>query len=982
MLNLFKYGVSLLLYTIAGSTGIIAFGQPSGYTIQSNLNSENGLQQNTIFSLVQDPCGNLLLQNGTRLFKFNGKQVSFLGDAVSGIGSIPYSRLGLLNESKTVAINPAFAFGYISCTNEKVRPVAADSALVFGQGSSCRVLVVKPSFLAQIYTTALGEVRLQQMGPLEKEQFMARSLFVIDSLHAFLVYSNLLLVINAEEQSIQAVNLEREPQKCMLAGRKMILITATKETFFYDEQGKRVTNTDPFNTAVEKLVHKTTGELKSYQDIKHDFLLAGDTLYMADAANKMEPLQVCLQLPARTIVSAITLSTDENCLFLGTISQGLFIAYRNQFSLYRFPGMGGTIDNIIYSHTRLKNGDILTRYGTIKAEQNGYTTRVSNNREHGRYFRDFNGKVYKGVWNVMEIWDETGTNRIKQLRLKNEIFGFCNGPSNSLFFVTNNTIGTLRNDSVSWEYPLGHQYGNITSIGYAGDYLWLVADSGLVRLNANSPEKSDRLVLPLRNIRQIYPDQAGNVWIGTRGQGIYRLTPTAQLVELPLDKQGALQFAHSFYEDKNGFFWIPTNNGIIQVLKKDLESYSPGLWVYYYHYSGKTGLPVNEFNAEGDPYNTVSGSGAVSFPSMSGVLEFNPGFTRPFLPGSKIQVSKIESDGHVFSSGKISLHNNFKTLVINATVPYYGAAENLQVYYNLEGVSDNWSEMNTMEPLVINRLPFGNYKLRIRKINGFGIGNWDEQVISIIVMAPWYLKWWSLLLFFICFLSTTWFIVKWRLKRVKERAQIEKLVVENELKAIRAQINPHFLQNTIDFMARQIRAGDTEKAVNIVKRVSVYFRQVLNMSEKTSISLEDEIESMEEYLRMQQLLHPQLFEYTVNIDDNVDTFGIEVPAMLLQPLVENCLKHGFAKMDSGGKIDINVAATDQFLQISIKDNGQGLTETTMQQRKRSMGINLTKKRISLMFKKKTADHDITAELIPRTDNLPGAEFLIFFKLRN
>lgn len=171
----------------------------------------------------------------------------------------------------------------------------------------------------------------------------------------------------------------------------------------------------------------------------------------------------------------------------------------------------------------------------------------------------------------------------------------------------------------------------------------------------------------------------------------------------------------------------------------------------------------------------------------------------------------------------------------------------------------------------------------------------------------------------------------------------EKLAVDAELKALRAQLNPHFVQNTFNLLARKALSGDPEETVDTMRTVSGYVRKVLYSSENNLVSLEQEIDYTTEYLDVQKLLNHGLFNYTINIDDSVDTIGITVPSMMLQPIVENCIKHGFENMESDGLIEINITNHEDEVLIKILDNGKGVNiaaENALQK-----GLEITKRRL-------------------------------------
>jgi hypothetical protein len=185
-------------------------------------------------------------------------------------------------------------------------------------------------------------------------------------------------------------------------------------------------------------------------------------------------------------------------------------------------------------------------------------------------------------------------------------------------------------------------------------------------------------------------------------------------------------------------------------------------------------------------------------------------------------------------------------------------------------------------------------------------------------------------------------------KQAKKDIELKRLVTENELKTLRAQINPHFIQNTFDFIATGMRNSDTETNVRNIKSLSNYMREVLYKSDKSVQSLEDELVFVEKYLHTQQMLFPGLFKYTVHVGEEVDTIGINLPTMLLQPIVENSIKHGFYGLKDGGEINITVSHDIYCFKIVIEDNGRD-NEKPQPVNYESKGLELTQKKLETMY---------------------------------
>jgi Putative regulator of cell autolysis len=189
-------------------------------------------------------------------------------------------------------------------------------------------------------------------------------------------------------------------------------------------------------------------------------------------------------------------------------------------------------------------------------------------------------------------------------------------------------------------------------------------------------------------------------------------------------------------------------------------------------------------------------------------------------------------------------------------------------------------------------------------------------------------------------------------RHYRQQKLVEQLIAEHELKAFRAQLDPHMLQNTFEIMAAHIVNEPPDKAISFIHKISSYLRQVLHTSDKSIVSLEEEIEYAEKYLSVQKCVTNNHFEYTINIDDGVDTYGVEVPAMLFQPILENSIKHGFCKIPPGeGLISIQIKQHDSFIICTLSDNGAGFQEKNPSPAHVSKGLQLTEKRLQLLFRR-------------------------------
>lgn len=211
---------------------------------------------------------------------------------------------------------------------------------------------------------------------------------------------------------------------------------------------------------------------------------------------------------------------------------------------------------------------------------------------------------------------------------------------------------------------------------------------------------------------------------------------------------------------------------------------------------------------------------------------------------------------------------------------------------------------------------------------------WQRRLIVLTVIL-------SFLIICILFLY-----LRFRNKQQKKLAEKEKTA--SELKALKAQLNPHFIQNVFQIIANQVVINPTEVSV-FLQKTSNYFRSVLNGSDKNVQSLEDEILFTEKYLQFQQSLFQNKLTYNIEVDNNIDSFDVMVPTMLLQPFIENSIKYGLQLSQQPTHITINFSKDETYLIISIIDNGVFASNATSVNDK-SFGNALIAKRLNLFYK--------------------------------
>lgn len=282
-----------------------------------------------------------------------------------------------------------------------------------------------------------------------------------------------------------------------------------------------------------------------------------------------------------------------------------------------------------------------------------------------------------------------------------------------------------------------------------------------------------------------------------------------------------------------------------------------------------------------------------------------------------------------------NLKYNENNITIHFSVLEF-AEKTTPVYYRIN--QEKWILINKeTRTIQFPSLSSGNYAIE------FKVGEKiSPEKINFEITLPFWKKWWFYLILSLIggFLIYVYF--KWQSKLMQNQIRLlnEKVILEKNLRkstlaSIKSQMNPHFFYNALNTIQAYIFTNEKQKANTYLAKFSKLTRIVLEMSEKETVSLSEEIEALRLYLELEKMRFPDNFEYEISEKNIVDTESIELPPMLLQPYIENAIKHGLLHKKGEKKLKINFEREDNFLLVCIDDNGIG--------RKRSGELNQIKK---------------------------------------
>jgi tetratricopeptide (TPR) repeat protein len=224
-----------------------------------------------------------------------------------------------------------------------------------------------------------------------------------------------------------------------------------------------------------------------------------------------------------------------------------------------------------------------------------------------------------------------------------------------------------------------------------------------------------------------------------------------------------------------------------------------------------------------------------------------------------------------------------------------------------------------------------------------------------------------------------------RLKSGKQQAEFQEKAIRLEMQALRAQMNPHFIFNCLSSINCFILVNDTEKASDYLTRFSRLIRMVLNNSEKSMITLEEELKMLGLYLDMERLRFENSFDYNITYTNDVDAASVLIPPLLLQPFCENAIWHGLMHKDGQGHLNITISKEKDFLNCIITDDGVGKAKagalnSLSAKKEKSMGLKITAERLSLFNGEKEMDHFYEMDdVLNETGHIAGTKVSVKIK---
>ncbi len=454
--------------------------------------------------------------------------------------------------------------------------------------------------------------------------------------------------------------------------------------------------------------------------------------------------------------------------------------------------------------------------------------------------------------------------------------------------------------------------------------------------------------------KQIIQDKQGCYWVTTFNDGLYKLwkekSDNKFRFKQYTDKDGLPDmFLDKIVCDTNGLIWLTSRNGIIYFNPKDSD---------FKLINDNNGLPEKCYSINSI---SIGNNGDLYAGGLKHFFQLNTKLYGMKRKDPTILLKSFIILGKSWANDTLDI-NNQKAIQLNYSENFFSCeisvvdfedSKNQKLLYKLNGLDKEWQYAGVRRFISYSNLKSGNYTLLIKTENS----KTASYNLDITIKPPFWQTWWFYSVILLIITTLIIGLYKFRVGLIKKeealKTSFNKRMAEVEMKALKAQMNPHFIFNSLNSINKYILKNDSEKASNYLSKFAKLIRLILENSEQNTVTLESELQLIKLYIEIEMLRFKNKFTYTINTTNDVKIESIQIPPMLIQPYVENAIWHGLLHKETAGHLSIQIhQSSKKVLQIIIEDDGIGrLKATELKSKsalhKKSLGTKISDDRIHL-----------------------------------
>ncbi|WP_298138350.1 histidine kinase [Flavobacterium sp.] len=493
-----------------------------------------------------------------------------------------------------------------------------------------------------------------------------------------------------------------------------------------------------------------------------------------------------------------------------------------------------------------------------------------------------------------------------------------------------------------------------------------------------------------RRARTVFFDAKTNIYYVAYNDGLFFYDKTGVERQIQLPNNEAI-IASEMLQQNDGSIWIATTqNGIIQIknqkvvkhltLKNKLSSNNSrriemddeSLWILndkgienYHFKSGKVknasanlcmkGITINDFIVRDKIIAFITNEG-VFYCSKDIVNELH----KPNFEFTNLWIN----DKKVALKNDLVLDYNHNNIQIDFRTIHYKSLGDYTYEYRFKNQDDKWYSLTSDASNVkFVSLKSGNYIFQIRV--KYGDLKSEIKELYFEIKKPFWLQWWFVALEILAIVFLVYWVNKRAVLRTKKRQEVKEQLALSQLTALRSQMNPHFMFNVLNSVQGLIYSNQKSKASEYLGKFSDLMRKILEASDKKEITVEKEFELLDMYISLEKSRFDTDFEYKINLPTSLDLSQYVIPSMIIQPFVENAIKHGLMHKIGLKELKINGEIINEYWQFVIDDNGVGRAKAEQINKSfkshKSFATNAIGSRISLINKVSSSKIEIMIE---------------------
>jgi len=436
-----------------------------------------------------------------------------------------------------------------------------------------------------------------------------------------------------------------------------------------------------------------------------------------------------------------------------------------------------------------------------------------------------------------------------------------------------------------------------------------------------SPEGKQLIVRDLVNIGDSL------IWAATLNNGLYCIK-NKKIVKHLTTENGLPSNNVRQVGIHGEYLWLVTDNGLVRYHKKT------GNILVWDKNNGLPSLDILDIEFLDNRIFLTDGERLLSVP-----LDFeNTSLTPPL-----VEIIEFEVNDSTYS-----LQNNYNLSYDNNNIKIkfrglaYKSLGGFEYKYKLHPVEKKWNLGKSVNNKInYFELAGGDYTFEVQVITPNGRVS-EPSLINFSIGIPFYKQWWFIALCLFLFLLVIWWQYKVQINKIHtqneeklKRSNLERDLRISELKALKAQLNPHFIFNALNSIQDYIILNKKELASDYLGMFADLIRTYLNHSQEGSIALDEEIEALKLYLELEAVRFDHQLDFSFEVEAGLDIYNLEIPTMLVQPYVENAIKHGLFYKTDNRKLEVLFKAHSKDVILAIvRDNGIGREASALQNKRR------------------------------------------------